>query len=467
MALTCHSLKMKKQSISLILGPALFIIIQLLPLRGLSPAGQSVLATTAWVAVWWIGEATDLAVTSLLPILLLPLSHGLSLEKTTASYAHPYIFLFMGGFIMGLAIERWNLHKRIAYFIISLIGKGEKRVIVGFMVATAFLSMWISNTATAVMMFPIGLSVIDSFNSGRIFSKNLMLGIAYSASIGGMATLIGTPPNIILAGIVKESLGIEISFFQWMLFAFPFMCVLLAVCAFYLTRYKESGESQKTFSLHGLGKMSVEEKRVLIIFSIVAFFWITRSFIWVHLIPGINDTIIAIAGAVIMFLVPAGKGSGTIMNWETAKKLPWGVLMIFGAGLAIASGFASTDLSSWLAGQFLSLKNIPDLLILLIIIAGINFLTEITSNTATASMALPLVAALGASLSVSPLLLMIGAALAASCAYMLPVSTPPNAIVFASGKIGIRQMVTTGFVLNLISILLIFLFVTFWWPLIS
>lgn len=458
---------MNKKSLSLILGPALFFIIQLLPLEGLSPEGKSVLATTCWVAVWWIGEATDLAVTSLLPIILLPLSGGLSLEKTTASYAHPYIFLFMGGFIMGLAIERWNLHKRIAYFIISLIGKGEKRVIVGFMVATAFLSMWISNTATAVMMFPIGLSVIDSFNSGRSFSKNLMLGIAYSASIGGMATLIGTPPNIILAGIIKESLGIEISFSQWMLFAFPFVCVLLTVCAFYLTRYKETGEEQKTFSLQSLGKITMQEKRVLLIFSIVAFFWITRSFIWVHFIPGINDTIIAIIGAIIMFLVPAGKGKGTLMNWDTAKKLPWGVLLIFGAGLAIASGFANTDLSAWLAGQFLSLKRIPDLFILLIVIAGINFLTEITSNTATASMALPLVAALGASLSVSPLLLMIGTALAASCAYMLPVSTPPNAIVFASGRIGIRQMVSTGFALNLISIVLIFIFVNWWWPIVS
>ncbi len=457
---------MNKKLISRIAGPVLFIIILSLPLEGLSKPGQAVLATTCWVAIWWIGEAVDLAVTSLLPILLLPLTGGLAIEKTTAAYGHPYIFLFMGGFIMGLAIERWNLHRRIAYSIISVIGKSEKKVIVGFMVATAFLSMWISNTATAVMMFPIGLSVIDQFKTGPKFSKNLMLGIAYSASIGGMATLIGTPPNIIFAGIVKESLGVEISFFQWMVFAFPFACVLLTAAAFYLTSYKSTENKQQgvTFSLTDLGRISVPEKRVLVIFCVVAFFWITRSFIWSHFIPEINDTIIAIAGAILMFLIPAGNGEGGLMNWESAKKLPWGVLLIFGAGLAIASGFAKTDLSAWLAGQFLGLKLIPAALILLIVIAGINFLTEITSNTATASMALPLMATLGISLGVSPVPLMIGAALAASCAYMLPVSTPPNAIVFGSGKIKIGQMVQTGFFLNLISIFLIFMFVHFWWP---
>jgi len=210
--------------------------------------------------------------------------------------------------------------------------------------------------------------------------------------------------------------------------------------------------------------MSVQEKRVLLIFSLIAFFWMTRSFLWVHLIPGINDTIIAIAGALLMFLVPAGEDRKRLMNWDTAKKLPWGVLLIFGAGLAIAAGFSQTDLSSWLAGQFLNLKMIPVAFILLIVIAGINFLTEITSNTATASMALPLMATLGASLDIDPVLLMTGAALAASCAYMLPVSTPPNAIIFASGKIKIGQMVKTGFLLNLISILIIFIFVYYWLP---
>src|SRR5699024_4680440 len=258
--------------------------------------------TTAWVAVWWIGEATEIAVTSLLPILLLPLAGGLSIEETTAAYAHPYIFLFMGGFMIGLAIERWNLHKRIAFSIINYIGKSEKKVIVGFMVATAFLSMWISNTATTLMMFPIALSVIENFKSETVFSKNLMLGIAYSASIGGMATLIGTPPNIILAGIVNESFGMEISFFKWMLFALPFACILLLAAILYLTSYKTPRETndKQEFTLENLGKITVPEKRVLVVFSIVAFLWITRSFIWEAIIPGLNDTIIAMGGAFLL-----------------------------------------------------------------------------------------------------------------------------------------------------------------------
>ncbi len=460
---------MHKKEISLLLGPVFFLIIFFLPLEGLSSEGQAVLATTSWVAVWWIGEAIPLAVTSLLPIILLPLSGGIDVEKTTAAYAHPYIFLFMGGFILGLAIERWNLHKRIAFSIISYIGKSEKKVIAGFMVATAFLSMWISNTATTLMMFPIALSVIENLKSETVFPKNLMLGIAYSASIGGMATLIGTPPNIILAGVVNKSLDIEISFFKWMVFAFPFACVLLLLAIWYLTKYKivNKQSEEMTVSLEELGKITKQEKRVLIVFSIVATLWITRSFIWDAIIPGINDTIIAMGGAVLLFLLPAGDGKGKLMDWDTAKKLPWNVLLIFGAGLAIAAGFSQTDLSSWLAGQFVHLRVIPSLFILLIVIAGMNFLTEITSNTATASMALPLMASLGLSLGVPSVQLMIAVALSASCAYMLPVSTPPNAIVFASGKIKIFQMVRTGFFLNIISILLILLFVSYWWPLIS
>lgn len=459
---------MNKNKIALILGPLAFLVILLLPFEGLSQEGKAVLATTTWVAIWWIGEAMDLEATALLPIVVLPLTGALSIGEATSSYAHPYIFLFMGGLIMGITIERWNLHKRIAFTIVKLIGGSEKRVIIGFMTATAFLSMWISNTATAVMMLPIGISVIQHFKSGPIFARNLMLGIAYSASIGGMATLIGTPPNIILAGVISESLGIEISFFDWMLFALPFTILLLVIVAAYLTRYKknEEGHDIKEVPLEDLGKMSKQEKRVLIIFSLVAFFWITRSFIWVHILPGINDTIIAIIGAIMMFLIPAGEGNKKLINWETAKKMPWGVLLIFGAGLTIATGFSSTDLSEWLAGQFLGLKMVPEFLILLIIIAGINFLTEVTSNTATASMALPLMVTLGYSLNIPPSTLMVGTALAASCAYMLPVSTPPNAIVFASGEIKIGEMVRTGFLLNIISILLIFLFVKFWWPII-
>lgn len=455
---------MDKKKIALLLGPALFVLIQFLPFEGLSPEGKSVLATTIWVAVWWVGEATELAVTSLLPIVILPLSGGLATGTATAAYGHPYIFLFMGGLIIGLSIERCGLHKRIAYSIIHFIGGSEKRVIVGFMLATAFLSMWISNTATAVMMLPIGLAVINQFPSNKLFARNLMLGIAYAASIGGMATLIGTPPNIILAGVVQESLGIEISFFDWMLFALPFSCVLLAIAALYLTRYKSTNtKNLNDIELEDLGKITTNEKRVLLVFCLVAFFWITRSFLWKHLIPELNDTHIAIIGAIVLFLIPGKEQKSKLMDWKFAKKLPWGVLLIFGAGLAIATGFTQTDLGEWLAHQLLDLKLLPAGLVLLIVIASINLLTEVTSNTATASMALPLMVVLGTSLGMEPVLLMVGTALAASCAFMLPVSTPPNAIVFASEKIKIGEMVKTGFVLNWISIFLIYVFVQAWW----
>lgn len=462
---------MNNKKIPLLLGPIIFLIIMLLEIDGLSFEGKSVLAVTSWVAIWWVGEATSLAITSLLPILLFPLVGGLAMKDTTAAYGHPFIFLFMGGLMMGLAIEKCGLHKRIAFSIVKAIGSSEKKIIVGFMVATAFISMWISNTATAVMMYPIGMSIIHEFNAKGKFSKNLMLGIAYAASIGGMATLIGTPPNIILAGVASDLLHVQITFMTWMMFALPFSIILLAITAFYLTRYKID-PNQRTISLDettidDLDKISKPEIRVLIIFCLVAFFWVSRSFIWDALIPGIDDTSIAIAGATLMFLVSSGNGTGQLLDWSTAKQLPWDVLLIFGAGLAIAAGFSQTDLSQWLGNQFLLLKSVPGWLVLLIVITGINFLTEITSNTATASMVLPIMVTLGASLGFPPIQLMIGAAVASSCAYMMPVSTPPNAIVFASGEVTIKQMVTTGFVLNWISIFLIFLFVSFWWPIVG
>jgi len=373
----------------------------------------------------------------------------------------------MGGFIVGMAIEKWDLHKRIAYNIIGIVGTGEKRMILGFMVATAFLSMWLSNTATAIMMLPIGMSVMKHLGERQPFSKNLMLGIAYAASIGGLATLIGTPPNLILAGVVREAFQMEISFLQWMLFGLPFATVLLMVTYFFLTRYKITHPvNLEDLKMDVLGRMSIQEKRVGVVFSLVAFFWVTRSFLWNSLLPGLDDTIIAIAGALLMFIIPAGEGKGALMDWKSAKKLPWDVLLIFGAGLAIAKGFSQTDLATWMASQFMAIDFLHAMWILLIVIAGINLLTEVTSNTATASMALPLLITLAASLNMPPMPLLIGAAVAASCAFMLPVATPPNAIVFSSGKVKIGDMVRTGFWLNIASIILIFLFVHYWLPIV-
>lgn len=453
--------------VALITGPALFIIIRLIPIEGLSPEGKAVLACTAWVALWWITEAVELPVTSILPILIFPLSGALTIEQTTSAYGNPFIYLFLGGFVIGLAIENRNLHKRIAYNIIRVVGTGEKRVLLGMMVATAFLSMWISNTATAIMMLPIGVSVMNHFGNSQPFSKNLMLGIAYAASIGGIATLIGTPPNIILAGIVRESMGYEISFLDWLLFGLPFSAILLLLTWLWLTRYRvEKTDHSPALEMSSLGKMTPAEKRVALVFTLTAFFWISRSFIWNKYIPGLDDTVIAIGGALLMFIIPAGEKNENLINWKEAKKLPWDVLVLFGAGLAIAKGFANTDLTVWLGAQFSLLGFMPAALIVLLILAAINFLTEITSNTATASLILPLLITLGASLHLDVLPLLAGAAISSSCAFMLPVATPPNAIVFSSGKVRIGDMVRAGLFLNITSIVLTYLFIKFIWNII-
>lgn len=451
------------------LGPLVFLIINNIELAGLSPQGQAVLATTCWIAIWWITEAVELEATALLPLVVFPLSGGLSVSSTAESYGNPFIFLFMGGFIVGLAIQKWDLHKRIALNVISFVGTDQKKVMLGFMISTAFLSMWISNTATSIMMLPIAYSVMDQFEDKGTFGRNLMLGIAYAASIGGMATLIGTPPNIVFAGVIKETFNIELSFLQWMLFALPFVVLFLFIAWYYLANFcgkLSNNTATQEITLEKLPKISVPEKRVLIVFVAIAFMWISRSFLIVKILPAIDDTQIAMLGAISLFLIPSGKKGQKLMNWNTAKKLPWGILLIFGAGLAIAEGFSTTDLATWLGEQLLELKAVPVLIILLLVIASVNFLTEITSNIATASMILPILAAMAISIGLSPLTLMVAAILASSCAFMLPVATPPNAVVFSSGKIRMGEMVKTGLVLNLISILLIFLFVVLWWPLV-
>lgn len=452
---------MNKKTIHFIIGPLLFLIIYLTPFADLSIEGRAVLACTVWVAYWWITEALELAVTSLLPIVIFPLSGALPLEKITTSYGHPFIYLFMGGFILGLAIQKWDLHKRIAFNIIRLTGTSQKRVILGFLLATAFLSMWLSNTATAIMLLPIGVSVIGHFRNIQPFSTNLMLAIAYGASIGGMATLIGSPPNIIFAGIVQNSLNIEITFVGWMIFALPLSCVLLLLTWLYLTRYKvDKNTNDETLAIEKLAPISTAEKRVLYVFILVAFMWITRSFIWVKYIPALDDTIIAIGGAILLFFIPSGRAvNERLMNWSVAKTLPWGVLLIFGAGLAIANGFAGTDLTVWIGQQLSGASILPPFLFILLVIASINFLTEITSNTATASMMLPVLIALGNVLQLDVIGLLVGATLACSCAFMLPVATPPNAIVFSSGQVSLKDMMRTGFWLNILSIIVIYLFV--------
>jgi len=441
------------------------------------------LAVTVWIATWWITEAIPIAATALLPLVLLPTLGVLPIPETAASYSHPMVLLYMGGFMIAMAIEKWNLHKRIALTIISIIGTDIQKIILGFMVSTAFLSMWISNTATSLMMLPIGVAVVTQLTPNASIKevlpnnlgKALMLGIAYSASIGGMATLIGTPTNIILAGVIKDMYGYEISFSQWMLYGLPVSVLLLAFCWFYLVKYAfpfekdfktEGGKEEIQRQLSLLGAMTKEEKRVAWVFGSVSFAWISRTFLLQDLIPALDDTIIAISGVLVLFVLPSSKPKTKLLDWKTAESIPWGILLLFGGGLSLAEGFKATGLASWLGNQFVFLDFMAFGLFLLIIVAAVNFLTEITSNVATASMILPILAAVSYSMGVHPFGLMVGATMAASCAFMLPVATPPNAVVFGSGYLRIPDMVKAGLWMNVVSILIITLFTYYLLPLI-
>ena len=461
-----------KKNIGLFLGPLAFFLVKFFynP-EGLSNEGLSILASTLWVAIWWITEAVPIYVTALIPIILFPLSGGLELKQTTAAYGHKFVFLFVGGFILAIAIEKWKLHKRIALNIIGLVGTKKSNIILGFMIATAFLSMWISNTATAVMILPVGLAIISQLkdnpktieNENLVFGKTLMLAIAYSASIGGMATLIGTPPNLVLAGVIKTSYNIEINFLQWMSFGLPISIFLLFICWKYLTSvaYKfdnqnfDSGMNEINDQLKSLGKISYEEKSVMIIFIATALAWITQSFVIKKYIPEIDDTIIAIIAAVTLFILPNKKGNKKLLAWEDAVKLPWGILLLFGGGMALAKGFDSSGLAIWIGSQMSFFDAIPLLALLLFLVAMVNFLTEITSNLATTAMLLPVLVALAETIGVNPYYLLVGATVAASCAFMLPVATPPNAVVFGSKILKIDDMIKKGFWMNLISIFIL------------
>ena len=461
-----------KKNIGLLLGPIVFFIVKIFynPIE-LSEEGLAILASTLWVAIWWVTEAVPIYVTALIPIILFPLSGGLELKQTTSAYGHKFVFLFVGGFILAIAIEKWRLHKRIALNIINVVGTKKSNIILGFMLATAFLSMWISNTATAVMIMPVGLAIISQLkdnpntleNENTIFGKTLMLAIAYSASIGGMATLIGTPPNLVLAGVIKTSYDIEINFLQWMSFGLPISLLLLFICWKYLTsiayKFKDenfkSGLEEINDQIKNLGKFSYEEKSVLIVFIATALAWITQSFIIKKYIPEIDDTIIAIIAAVVLFILPDKSGDNKLLSWSDAVKLPWGILLLFGGGMALAKGFDSSGLAVWIGNQMNFFSDIPLIILLLVLIAMVNFLTEITSNLATTAMLLPVLVALANTIDINSYYLLVGATVAASCAFMLPVATPPNAVVFGSKILNIDDMIKKGFWMNIISIFIL------------
>jgi sodium-dependent dicarboxylate transporter 2/3/5 len=470
-----------QRKIALILGPLLFLTLLLTkPFEGLSDQGHAVLASTLWIAVWWITEAIPIAATALLPIVLFPLSDAMELSTTTASFGHKYVFLYLGGFLIAIGIEKWNLHRRIALNIIAFIGSDVRKIILGFMIATAFLSMWISNTATSVMMLPIGIAIIKQLkdnpntieDENLIFGKALMLGIAYSASIGGIATLIGTPPNLVLAGVIQSTYGYEITFLEWFVFGFPVSLILLSFCWIYLTRsafkFKQKefpgGKKEIQRLKTALGPVTYEERWVAVIFSSAAFCWITRSFLLQSWFPKIDDTVIAILFGTLFFIIPSKRKGQPILNWKDTLNLPWGIILLFGGGMALAKAFEESGLAIWLGQLMTEFSSLSLFLLIFLLVGAVNFLTEITSNLATTAMLLPVLAPLALEIGVHPFGLMVGAAIAASCAFMLPVATPPNAVVFGSGYLRIPDMITKGIVLNVFSIVLISIMVYFMLP---
>ena len=444
-------------------------------------SGLRLMGIILWMAIWWISEVVPIAVTALLPIILFPSCDIMSIQDTGANYGHKYIFLFIGGFILANAIQKWNLHQRIALNIILRLGSSTDKIILGFMIATGFLSMWISNTATTVMMLPIALSVISQINDHpdtkenehQLFGKALMLSVAYSASAGGIATLIGTPPNLIFAGFIEDNLQTEVSFFQWLKIGLPISISLIIITWIYLTKFAfklnktgfPGGKQEVQKLLDKMGPMKNEEKKVLLIFLITIFCWISRKYIITPFIPNFDDSMIAITSAIVLFIIPSKNHNEPLLQWKEAVKIPWGILILFGGGLSIANGFQITEMDVWIGTQLSSISITQAVVVVLMVITAVNFITEISSNMATTAMLLPVMIPLAQLVGIHPYLLLVGTTLAASCAFMLPVATPPNAVVFGSKLLSISDMVKTGILINIISIILILIMVYFGLPL--
>jgi len=460
----------RRQLSGLFAGPVVFLaLLALAPPTGMSLTAWRTAAVGIFMAIWWITEALPIPATALIPLVLFPLLGILPITATAEPYANPVIYLFMGGFVLALAMQRQRLHLRIALAVVRLMGVRPRRMVLGFMAATAFVSMWVSNTATSVMMLPIGLSVAQLVRAEgqqegqRNFSLTLMLGIAYAASIGGLATLIGTPPNALLAAYMLETFHLQIGFAQWMLVGLPLVVVSLPLAWLVLTRLvypvrlpELAGGRELIRSEYArLGPMSRGERSIGIIFLITATLWIVRPLLEDRL-PGLTDTGIALAAALATFLVPVDLRRGVfLLDWKTAEQLPWGVLVLFGGGLAFADAVTQSGLAEWIGGALSGVQAWPMLLVVVLVTAIVVFLTELTSNTATAAAFLPLVASLAIGLGENPLFLAIPAALGASCAFMLPVATPPNAILYGSGYVTVPQMSRAGFWLNLMFIMLV------------
>ncbi len=483
-----------RQSGGLYLGIVSFALILIGPTpEGMTPEAKRMAATIVLMGCWWIGESMPLGVTALVPLVAFPLLKILSVTKVAPNYANHYVFLLLGGFFIALTMQRWNLHTRIALWIIKLVGTSASRLVLGFMLASAFLSMWISNSATAMMMMPIGLGLVVKTDemqgkapsaSTRNFGACLMLGIAYAANIGGVSTLVGTFPNLVFAGMFKEHFpgGPEITFFEWLKFGLPFTAIFVPLMWLYMVKgilpikgkVVENADEIIRLEVEKLGKMSRAEKMILAVFVTTALLWIFRSDInigdvtikgWSSLLgvqKYVHDSTVAMAMGILCFILPVDrKKRVSLLNWEHAKKAPWDILLLFGGGFAIAKGFQESGLTEWVGMQLTVLQGVSPILIVGVVALTMTFLTEVTSNTASTTMMLPVLAATAQALNVNPLLFMIPATISASCAFMLPIGTPPNAIVFASGRVSLLQMGKAGFLLNLITVVFVTAFVYF------
>lgn len=463
------------QTVGLILGPLLALSILLSnPPGDLSVAAWRTAAMALLMAVWWATEAVPIAVTALLPLVAFPLLGIADMQTTSSPYANKVIYLFLGGFIVAFAMQRWNLHRRIALTILQHAGGNGRSLIGGFMIASALLSMWVMNTSTTMMMLPIAVSIIGVIHStvGGLddrarhdFQYALLLGIAYASSIGGMATLVGTVPNALLAAFMLESYGTTIDFSSWMMVGIPMSALLLPLAWLSLTRwvfrvdFKTSGEGRATLRAmkDDMGTISIPEQRVGIVFVVLALAWIFRPLlIQLPGLSGLDDSGIAMAGAVALFLIPSGdRNDPFLIRWVHVEKLPWSILLLFGGGLSLAGAFSNTGLAAWLGTSLNAFGALPIALLVMLVAALIIFLTELTSNIATTATFLPVVGAIAIEAGIDPVVLAVPVTFAASCAFMLPVATPPNAIVFGSGLLTIPKMVRAGFALNLIGIALV------------
>ena len=470
------------QNVGLLLGPIIFILMMLFSDH------QDVMSMIAWrvaavgllMAIWWATEALPVAVTALVPLVTFDILEISSMKEAAAPYANPTIYLFLGAFILAIAVQRWNLHKRIAFFILSKTGTDGRRLIGGFMLVAALLSMWMTNTSTTMMLLPIALSVISviliqmqnlSDVSQQNFQISMLLGLAFAATIGGMSTLIGTPPNALFAAYMRETFDISISFFDWMMVGVPLASIMLILAWSVLTIVVYPSDIQESAEVRqhllsesvALGKLTTPEKRVALTFALVILFWVVRRPLTAALdLSGLSDASIALTGALLLFILPSGeRGQSKLLVWDDLKGLPWGVLILFGGGLSLASAISNSGLASWLGQSLSPLSFMGVGFVVFCATALVIFLTEMTSNLATTATFLPILGALALQIGISPVVLCVPVTLAASCAFMLPVATPPNAVVFSSGFITIPQMIRAGLYLNILGLGLLIV-ISYW-----